>query len=137
MTPLYTAIASATGGRDGRVRTDDGRVDHALTMPKSIGGQGGDGTNPEQLFAAGYSACFSSALKLVAMRKRVDPGAFVITAHVTLGKGEQGFGLATELHGSFPTLARDEAQALMEAAHHVCPYSVATRGNMPVTIVVD
>ncbi len=137
MTPLYTAIATAHGGRDGKVRTDDGKIDLRLVLPKELGGAGGDGTNPEQLFAAGYAACFESALRLVARLQKKPLKDVSITAHVTIGKVDGGrFGLATELHGSFSELSADEARTLMEAAHQVCPYSNATRGNMDVKLVV-
>jgi len=137
MTTLYTATATATGGRDGRVRTDDGTLDLALTIPKGLGGNGAPGANPEQLFAAGYSACFGSALGLVARMQKVSPGPFAITAQVSLDKVDAGFKLRVELHGRFDDLAREQAEALMAAAHGVCPYSNATRGNIDVTLVVD
>jgi len=136
MTPLYTATATATSGREGKVSTDDGAIDMPLTMPKSIGGPGGAGTNPEQLFAAGYAACFGSAAGLVArqMKVAVKPQ---ITAKVTLGKSEAGaFGLSVELTGTFPEVAREQAEAIMKAAHEVCPYSQATRNNIPVKLSV-
>ena len=137
MTPLYTASATATGGRTGRVRSDDGTLDLPVTMPKGLGGDGAAGTNPEQLFAAGYSACFGSALGLVARMQKINPGAFTITAEVGIGKDDAGFGLAVTLRGHFPDLAKDQAQALMTAAHQVCPYSRATRGNVEVSLTVD
>jgi lipoyl-dependent peroxiredoxin len=137
MTPLYTAIATSTGGRNGRARTDDGHLDLALTMPKSMGGPGGEGTNPEQLFALGYSACFGSALGLVARHRKVDPGAYTITARVTLGKQGEGFLLAVELRGHLPGVSHEQAEELMKAAHAVCPYSNATRGNIEVTLAVE
>jgi len=137
MKPLYTAIVTAKGGRDGRIHADEPALDLPLSMPKSLGGPGGQATNPEQLFAAGYAACFESALRLVArMQKRVVDDAS-ITAHVTLGKADTGlFKLAVALHGRLPGVAPAEAQALMEAAHQVCPYSNATRGNVDVQLVV-
>jgi Ohr subfamily peroxiredoxin len=136
MNPLYTAVVTAHGGREGRVHADEPALDLALSMPKSLGGPGGNATNPEQLFAAGYAACFESALRLVArMQKRAVDGAS-ITAHVTLGKVESGqFQLAVELHGRLPGLPLADAQALLEAAHQVCPYSNATRGNIDVKLV--
>lgn len=130
---LYTASATAVGGRDGRVRTSDGTLDFAVTMPKELGGSGAAGTNPEQLFAAGYSACFGSALMHVARAKKVTTGPVNITANVTIGPVGAGFGLAVELVAALPELPREEAEALVHAAHQVCPYSNATRGN----IVVD
>lgn len=136
MNPLYTATATARGGREGRVATDDGVIDLAVAMPKALGGSGNPGTNPEQLFAAGYAACFGSALGLVARMQRVQMGTVEITANVTIGKDEGGFGLAVELVGHFPDLPAERAEALMEAAHKVCPYSRATRGNLDVTLTV-
>lgn len=130
---LYTAVATATGGRDGRVSTDDGVLDIKVVPPKALGGSGVGGTNPEQLFAAGYSACFGSAVSHVARVKKITTGPVSITANVTIGPAGQGFGLAVELVASIPEMEREQAQALIEAAHQVCPYSNATRGN----IVVD
>ncbi len=135
-TPLYTAHATSKGGRGGNVKSDDGIVDFNLTVPKSMGGDGAKGTNPEQLFAAGYSACFAGALGLVARTQGVNPGPFTISADVTIGKDETGYGLAAKLVGSFPELDKAKAQALMEAAHQVCPYSKATRGNIAVELSV-
>ena len=129
---LYTAVATATGGRDGQVKSDDGKLDLTVTPPRSMGGSG-TGTNPEQLFAAGYSACFGSALGHVARLKKITTGPVHITAHVTIGPVGQGFGLAVELVAAIPELPREQAEALLKAAHEVCPYSIATRGN----IVVD
>lgn len=136
MNPLYTAHATAVGGRNGHVRSDDLTIDLPVTMPKGLGGPGGAGTNPEQLFAAGYSACFGSALGLVARLQKIQVGAFDITAHVSIGKVGEGFGLAVELEGSFPELEREQAEALMHAAHQVCPYSNATRNNIEVKLSV-
>lgn len=131
---LYTASARATSGRDGRVASSDGTLDLALTMPRELGGSGGPGTNPEQLFAAGYSACFGSAVAHVARLKKLKTGPVAVTAHVTIGAAGAGFGLAVELVAEIPELPRDEAEALLEAAHQVCPYSNATRSNIEVTI---
>ena len=133
---LYTASASATGGRDGRVRTDDGSFELGLTMPKGLGGSGAAGTNPEQLFAAGYAACFGSALALVARQKKIQTGPVTIDAKVSIGPVGQGFGLAVELTARLPEVSADVAQQLVEAAHQVCPYSNATRGNIDVTLSV-
>ena len=136
--PLYTATATAHGGREGKVATDDGQVSHTLAMPTSLGGKGGTGTNPEQLFAAGYAACFESALRLVARLQRKPLLDAHITARVTIGKTDDGgFGLAAELHGQVEGLSREETEALMQAAHQVCPYSRATRGNIEVKLVAD
>ncbi|HWU88849.1 MAG TPA: organic hydroperoxide resistance protein [Kofleriaceae bacterium] len=130
---LYTASATAVGGRDGHVRSADGTIDFPVTVPRELGGNGAPGTNPEQLFASGYSACFGSALLHVARMKKVTTGPVTITANVTIGPVGQGFGLAVELVAALPELPRDQAEALVQAAHQVCPYSNATRGN----IVVD
>jgi len=129
---IYTAVASASAGRDGRVKSDDGAVDLAVSPPKAMGGSGA-GTNPEQLFAAGYSACFGSAFGHVARLQKIKTGPVTITAHVTLGTVGEAFGLAVELVAEVPELPREQAEALLKAAHEVCPYSNATRGN----IVVD
>lgn len=129
---LYTATATAFGGRDGKVRSSDGTLDLDVIPPRELGGNK-PGTNPEQLFAAGYSACFGSALAHVARAKKITTGPVEITAAVTLGNIGAAFGLAVELTARLPELPRDQAQALLEAAHQVCPYSNATRGN----IVVD
>ena len=136
MTTLYTAVASATAGRDGKVTSDDGTLSLSLAVPKGLGGPGGPGTNPEQLFAAGYSACFGGALKLVAGQKKITTGPVTITAHVSIGKNEGGFQIAVELEGKMPDVPRDQAMALMEAAHQVCPYSKATRNNVEVKVSV-
>ena len=133
---LYTATATAVGGRDGRVTSDDGTLDHAVTMPRGLGGNGAPGTNPEQLFAAGYAACFGSALGLVARLQKVQTGPVSITARVSIGPAGGGFGLAVELTGALPELPQAQAEALMAAAHEVCPYSKATRGNVAVTLRV-
>ena len=128
---LYTAHAHTTGGRDGKSRTDDGRLDVTLSSP----GTAGTGTNPEQLFAAGYSACFIGAMKAVAgMKKIALPDDLSIDASVDLGKIPAGYGIAVRLDISLPGMDRAAAQALVDAAHQVCPYSNATRGNIDVTI---
>ena len=131
---LYTAKAHTTGGREGgSSRTDDGRLDVKISLP----GGPGAGTNPEQLFAAGWSTCFLSAIKLVAGKKRVSlPADVAIDAEVDLGTAHGTFGLAARLNVSLPGMEREAAQALVEAAHQVCPYSNATRGNIDVTITV-
>ena len=131
---LYTAVATATSGREGRAKSDDGALDVALVPPKALGGSGAPGTNPEQLFAAGYAACFGSAVSHVARVQKIQAGPVSITANVTLGAVGQGFGLAVELVASIPELAREQAEALVQAAHQVCPYSNATRGNIVVDI---
>jgi Ohr subfamily peroxiredoxin len=130
---LYTAKAHTTGGRDGKSRTDDGRLDVTLSSP----GTAGTGTNPEQLFAAGYSACFIGAMKAVAGMKKVTlPDDLSIDASVDLGKIPAGYGIAVRLDISLPGMDRAAAQALVDAAHQVCPYSNATRGNIDVTITL-
>jgi osmotically inducible protein OsmC len=131
---LYTAVATARGGREGEVVSDDGVLDLLLAHPKELGGPGGDNTNPEQLFAAGYAACFHSALKRVAGKEKLDVDGSSITAQVSLGIDGQVFGLAVTLVGSFPSLDDAAGRELMEAAHQVCPYSRATRGNIDVTL---
>ncbi len=132
---LYTATATATGGRDGRAVSSDGILDVKLSTPRELGGQGGEATNPEQLFAAGYSACFIGALKFVAgQQKKQLPADSSITGKVGIGQIPGGFGLEVELNISLPGFDRDEAQALVDAAHQVCPYSNATRGNIQVTL---
>ena len=130
---LYTASATATGGRDGAVKSDDGTLDLVVVPPREMGGTGAPGTNPEQLFAAGYSACFGSALALVARKQKIATGPVAITARVSIGQVGAGYGLAVELVADLPELPRDQAEKLLHAAHQVCPYSNATRGN----IVVD
>src|ERR1700712_4214285 len=137
MDTLYTAVATATGGRDGRAVSSDNVLDVKLSTPKQLGGAGGDGTNPEQLFAAGYSACFIGALKFAASQtKATIPADASITAHVGIGQIPGGFGLDIDLHISLPGLEQAEAQALVDAAHQVCPYSNATRGNVDVRLHV-
>lgn len=130
---LYTAIATATSGREGRAKTDDGLLDVSLTPPKALGGSG-TGTNPEQLFAAGYAACFGSAAAHVARAQKLVTGPIHVTAQVSLGTVGQAFGLAVVLEVSIPELARDKAEALVQQAHQVCPYSNATRGNIEVEV---
>jgi Ohr subfamily peroxiredoxin len=137
MNTLYTAVATATGGRDGRAVSSDKILDVKLATPKELGGAGGEATNPEQLFAAGYSACFIGALKFVAgQNKRSIPADASITAHVGIGQIPGGFGLDIDLHISLPGLEQADAQQLVDAAHKVCPYSNATRGNVDVRLHV-
>ncbi|WP_405618396.1 organic hydroperoxide resistance protein [Streptomyces sp. NBC_01511] len=133
---LYTAVATAENGRDGRVATDDGKLDVVVNPPKEMGGSGA-GTNPEQLFAAGYSACFQSALGVVARKEKADISGSTVTAKVGIGKTEAGgFGLAVELTASIPNVDAATAKDLLEKAHQVCPYSNATRGNIKVELSV-
>jgi Ohr subfamily peroxiredoxin len=134
---LYTAHATSTGGRDGTSRTDDGSLEVKLTVPKGLGGNGAPGTNPEQLFAAGYSACFIGAMKHVAMTQKIAlPADTSITADVGIGPIPQGFGIQVALHVKVPGMDKDAATKLVEAAHLVCPYSNATRGNIEVALDV-
>jgi Ohr subfamily peroxiredoxin len=137
MKALYTAVATATGdGRNGHTATDDGLVDTDVRVPVSMGGPGG-ATNPEQLFAAGYAACFHSALKLVAGQDKLDVSGTEVTTRVSIGMlGGGGFGLAVELDLHAPNLDEATAQSLLEKAHMVCPYSNATRGNIDVELAV-
>lgn len=134
---LYTAEATATGGREGHARTSDGRLEVDLDVPSEMGGPGGPGTNPEQLFAAGYAACFQSALLRIAAGRKLDVSGSRITARVGIGPLESGgFGLAAALDLDAPRIGRDEAVDLMIRAHEACPYSRATRGNIDVTLTV-
>lgn len=134
---LYTAHVVSTGGREGRSESADGALSVQLSTPKALGGAGGSGTNPEQLFAAGYSACFLGALKYIAGQARVQlPAASQITAEVGIGPIPTGFALRVKLEISLPSLAFAQAQELVEKAHQVCPYSNATRGNIEVELVI-
>lgn len=134
---LYRAHATATGGRDGRAVASDGALDVKLVTPRELGGAGGAGTNPEQLFAAGYSACFLGALKFVAAREKIAlPPTTSIDGTVGIGAIPTGFGIEVELKISLPGLARDAAQTLINQAHVVCPYSNATRNNIDVRLVL-
>ena len=134
---LYTAEMISTGGRDGIANRPDGSFPLKLTVPTAIGGPGGEGTNPEELFAAGYSACFIGALKVAGRQDRVAvPDDVQVAAKVSLGKIDTGYGLAVELVVHLPGLDRDVAQALVEKAHHTCPYSNATRINIDVTLTL-
>ncbi len=134
---LYTASATAVGGRDGHVRSVDGQLDVDVRPPVEMGGAGG-GTNPEELFAAGYAACFQSALGVVARRQKVSVDGSTVTGKVTIGTTEGGaFGLAVELEVHIPDVDDATTTALVEAAHQVCPYSNATRGNIAVSLVTS
>ena len=133
---LYTAVATSTGGgRSGHVVSSDHRLDLDLAPPAEMGGSG-EGTNPEQLFAAGYSACFHSALRLMARRAHVDPGGSSVTAEVGIGPDGEAYGLVVTLVISIPGLEREQTREIAEAAHQVCPYSRATRGNISVELRV-
>ena len=134
---LYTAHAKATGGRDGHATSSDGVLDVKLATPRELGGAGGVGTNPEQLFAAGYSACFIGAIKFVAGREKIHlPADVSIDASVGIGQIPNGFGIEVTLKVSLPGMPRAEAEALVQKAHIVCPYSNATRGNIDVRLLV-
>lgn len=130
---VYTARATSTGGRAGHAKSDDGILDIALTAPKEIGGPG-TGTNPEQLFAAGYSACFQGALGLVGKAQGVDTKDSLVTAEIGFGPEGESYGITAELKVAIPGVELAKVQELADAAHQVCPYSKATRGNIPVTI---
>ena len=138
MAPLYTASAVATGdGRNGHVASTDGLLDLDVRIPQELGGSGG-ATNPEQLFAAGYAACFHSALRLVAQQSSADVSESEVVADVSLASNDAGgFGLAVQLEVTLPHVDRDQAQRLVEQAHQVCPYSNATRGNIEVALAVS
>lgn len=134
----YTTKATSTGGREGQTRSEDGRLEHKLSTPKELGGGGGDGTNPEQLFAAGYSACFLGAMKAAARELKVKvPDDTSVTATVGIGpRSEGGFGITADLLVTLPGIERAEAEKLVQAAHQICPYSNATRGNVDVGLTV-
>lgn len=138
MQVLYTANATATGGRDGRSTSDDQRLDVQLSTPKELGGAGGEGTNPEQMFAAGYSACFIGAMKFVAAAMKVTlPADTTVNGLVGIGpNGKGGFGLEVALNVTIPGMDRAAAETLVSKAHEVCPYSNATRGNIDVKVTV-
>lgn len=134
---LYTAKATSTGGREGSSKSDDGRLEVGLSTPKALGGNDGQGTNPEQLFAAGYSACFIGAMKFVAMNEKIKlPDDLSIQAEVGIGPIPQGFGIRAKLTINAPGMDKNLVSSLVEKAHHVCPYSNATRGNIEVDLAV-
>jgi Ohr subfamily peroxiredoxin len=139
MQAIYSATATSTGGRDGRSVSSDNKLDLSLSTPKELGGAGGEGTNPEQLFAAGYSACFIGALKLVASQQKIKMPADVnVTAIIGIGpntKGE-GFTISADLEVNIPGVEASVVEQLVEAAHQVCPYSNATRGNIDVNFTI-
>src|SRR5262245_24785315 len=135
---LYTGVATATGGRDGRASSSDNVLNVQLSTPKEMGGAGGPGTNPEQLFAAGYSACFIGAMKFVAGKEKVAlPADTSITGRVGIGPVPTGFAIQLELRIKAPGVPRDTRQSTVAKAHIVCPYSNATRGNIDVSLVVE
>ena len=136
MKNIYQATVTSNGGRDGRSISDDNKLDLALSTPKELGGLGGDGTNPEQLFAAGYSACFIGALKFVAQQQKTKlPNDLNVKAVIAIGENPEGIGFAisAELTVTLPGITKELAQSLIEQAHKVCPYSNATRGNIKLT----
>nr|6D9N_A Chain A, Organic hydroperoxide resistance protein [Elizabethkingia anophelis NUHP1]6D9N_B Chain B, Organic hydroperoxide resistance protein [Elizabethkingia anophelis NUHP1] len=138
MKTLYTIGATATGGRNGHVKSDNGVLEFEVRYPKGLGGANDDYANPEMLFAAGYSACFDSALNLVIKSAKIKTGETTVTAKVGIGQIENGgFGLEVELHANIPGVTIEEAQDLIEKAHQVCPYSNATRGNIEVKLTVS
>jgi len=133
----YRATGSATGGRDGQARTEDGKLDVKRSTPRELGGAGGDGLNPEQLFAAGYSACFIGAIKAVAGKMKLTvPADVAVDAEVDLGPVGQAYGIAARLVVHLPGMDRTQAQQLVDLAHQVCPYSNATRGNIDVSVTL-
>jgi osmotically inducible protein OsmC len=135
--PLYTAVATATGGRDGHVESSDGIVKLELSVPREMGGPGKPGTsNPEQLFASGYAACFAGAIGFVAGQQHKKLSGIEVTGHVTFGKVDDGFQLAVQLDVHLPGVDKAEAEKLVEQAHQVCPYSRATRNNIEVKLAV-
>lgn len=135
--PHYTAAATAEGGRNGHVASADGHIHFDLSIPKELGGPGKTGTtNPEALFASGYAACFGSAIDHVAKMQKLPVTDVKVTAHVTLNAGDSGFDLAVKLHATVRGIGHAEAEKLVHEAHQVCPYSKATRNNVPVEITV-
>lgn len=138
MKALYTATVTATGGRNGHIKSDNGVLDLDVKMPKGLGGANDDYTNPEQLFAAGYSACFGSALDLTISKAKVQAGITTVTAKVGIGQIENGgFGLSVELAVNIPQVSIEQAQDLVEQAHKICPYSNATKGNIEVKLTAS
>lgn len=138
MRTLYTTTVTATGGRNGHVRSENGILDLEVRMPKSLGGANDDYSNPEMLFAAGYSACFDSALSRVIKLANIQTGETTVTASVSIGQIEDGgFALAVQLHANIPNASLEVAKSLVDKAHQVCPYSNATRGNVAVELTVS
>ncbi len=135
---LYSTRASATGGRDGQARSEDGTFEVKLSTPKELGGAGGDGVNPEKLFAAGYSACFLGAMKVAGQQLKLKvPADATVTATVGIGpRSEGGFGITADLSINLPGVERSDAQKLVDLAHQICPYSNATRGNLDVGLTI-
>ena len=138
MKTLYTTKATATGGRNGQAKSENGIINLEVRHPKGLGGANDDFANPEMLFAVGYAACFDSALNLVIKKDNIQTGITSVTAQVSIGQTETGgFGLEAELHATIPGVTMEIAQSLIEKAHQVCPYSNATRGNMAVKLTVS
>lgn len=138
MKSLYAIAATATNGRNGHVKSENGILDLEVRMPRALGGANDDYANPEMLFAAGYAACFDSALSLVIKKNKVSTGTTTVTATVQLGQTENGgFALAVGLHANIPGVSTEAAQSLIELTHQVCPYSNATRGNIDVKLTVS
>ncbi|MCE3269175.1 MAG: ohr [Burkholderiales bacterium] len=134
---LYTGVANSTGGREGQISGKDPELNLSLSTPKGLGGDGGEGTNPEQLFAAGYSACFIGAMKAVATKEKIKiPDNISIEGHVGIGPINHGYCIKVELKITLPGMDRNEANDLINKAHMVCPYSNATRGNIEVTLTL-
>ena len=137
MKTLYTTSVTAKGGRNGQVKSENGILDIEVRMPKALGGVNDNFTNPEMLFAAGYSACFDSALNLIISKSKIETGETSVTAQVSIGQNQDGgFGLAAELEVNIPGVSIEQAQELTEKAHQICPYSNATRSNMEVKLTV-
>jgi osmotically inducible protein OsmC len=137
MDPLYVASATATGGRTGRAVSSDGALDVNLVIPKELGGPGEGGTNPEQLFAAGFSSCFLNALQLLAAKREIDTGEATVTADVAMHGDNRGVHLTVTLHVSLPGVEREMAEKLVSKTEVVCPYSNATRGNVDLQIKIE
>jgi len=138
MKTLYTTSATTTGGRNGRITSENGVLDINVKMPKALGGLNDDFLNPEMLFAAGYSSCFDSALNMIIKQEKIKTGMTSVKATVSIGQNDAGgFGLAAELHANIPGVSIEQAQELIEKAHAVCPYSNITRGNMDVKLTVS
>ncbi|QDW21676.1 organic hydroperoxide resistance protein [Flavobacterium sp. KBS0721] len=137
MKTLYTTSVTAKGGRNGQVKSENGILDLEVRMPKALGGTSDEFTNPEMLFAAGYAACFDSALNLIISKSKIETGETSVTAQVSIGQNQDGgFGLAAELEVNIPGVSIEQAQELTEKAHQICPYSNATRSNMEVKLTV-
>lgn len=138
MKTLYKTAATATGGRNGKVTSENGVLNIDVKMPKALGGVNDDFLNPEMLFAGGYAACFDSALNMIIKMEKIKTGMTSVTANVAIGQNEEGgFGLAADLHANIPGVSMEVAQQLIEKAHAVCPYSNATKGNMEVKLSVS